>query len=55
MALLASGDLERKGLVIGAMDMLIAAHAMSIEATLVANNLREFNRIPALSLGHWVE
>lgn len=48
-------NLEKKGLTIGAMDMLIAAHAMSLETTLVKNNLREFERIPDLLLENWVE
>lgn len=47
-------DLESKGLVIGSMDMLIAAHAMSLDLTLVTNNIREFSRIPHLSLENWV-
>ena len=48
-------DLESKGLVIGEMDMLIAAHAMSLGVTLVTNNVREFSRIPNLLLENWVE
>ena len=48
-------DLESKGLVIGPMDMLIAAHAMSLDITLVTNNIREFSRIPKLSLENWAE
>lgn len=48
-------DLEKKGLIIGAMDMLIAAHALSLGVTLVTNNLREFSRIPTLLLENWVE
>lgn len=48
-------DLERRGLVIGAMDMLIAAHAMSLNVTLVTNNLREFSHIPNLLLENWAE
>jgi tRNA(fMet)-specific endonuclease VapC len=48
-------DLERRGLVIGAMDMLIAAHALSLGVTLVTNNVREFERIPSLSLENWAE
>lgn len=43
-------DLESRGLVIGAMDMLIAAHALSLSVTLVSNNVREFSRIDNLSL-----
>jgi len=46
--------LEGKGKVIGAMDMLIAAHAGSLALTLVTNNLREFNRVPGLELENWV-
>ncbi|BAY75154.1 PilT domain-containing protein [Nostoc linckia NIES-25] len=48
-------DLETRGLIIGAMDMLIAAHALSLGVTLVTNNIREFSRIPTLSLENWVE
>lgn len=48
-------DLEDRGLVIGAMDMLIAAHALSLEVTLVSNNVREFSRIANLSLENWTE
>ena len=45
--------LEKKGNVIGAMDMLIGAHARSIPVTLVTNNLREFKRIPELRVENW--
>ena len=45
--------LEKKGRPIGAMDMLIAAHAISIPVTLVTNNLREFKRIPDLRVENW--
>ncbi|MGJ3249146.1 MAG: type II toxin-antitoxin system tRNA(fMet)-specific endonuclease VapC [Elainellaceae cyanobacterium] len=48
-------DLECRGLVIGSMDMLIAAHALSLGATLVSNNVREFARIDNLSLENWAE
>jgi tRNA(fMet)-specific endonuclease VapC len=48
-------DLESRGLVIGSMDMLIAAHALSLGVTLVSNNVREFSRIASLSLENWVE
>jgi tRNA(fMet)-specific endonuclease VapC len=46
-------DLERKGKVIGNMDMLIAAHAQSMNFTLVTNNEKEFRRIPNLSIENW--
>ncbi len=45
--------LERKGIPIGAMDQLIAAHARSLSLTLVTNNIREFRRIPDLLLENW--
>jgi tRNA(fMet)-specific endonuclease VapC len=48
-------NLESQGIVIGAMDMLIAAHALSLGVTLVTNNAREFSRIANLSLENWVE
>jgi tRNA(fMet)-specific endonuclease VapC len=48
-------DLESKGLIIGAMDMLIASHSLSLGVTLVTNNVREFSRIPTLLLENWVE
>jgi tRNA(fMet)-specific endonuclease VapC len=48
-------DLERQGTPIGSMDLLIAAHCISLDATLVTNNTREFNRIPQLKLENWVE
>lgn len=48
-------DLERKGLPIGAYDLLIAAHALSLGLTLVTNNTREFSRITGLRLENWVE
>ena len=47
--------LERKGLTIGPLDMLIAAHAKSLETTLVTNNQREFERIEGLKIENWVK
>lgn len=58
-ALWAYGDLraelERKGTPIGALDTMIAAHALSQQSTLVTNNTREFARVPGLSLENWVQ
>ena len=48
-------SLEKKGLSIGPMDSLIAAHALSINGTLVTNNLKEFSRVPQLKLENWFE
>jgi tRNA(fMet)-specific endonuclease VapC len=47
-------DLERQGAPIGALDTLIAAHALSLQATLVTNNIKEFERVPGLQLDNWV-
>ena len=48
-------NLQRSGKLIGAMDMLIAAHAQSLEATLITNNTKHFERIPGLSVENWVQ
>lgn len=47
--------LERKGSPIGSLDTLIAAHALSLGATLVTNNTREFAKVPGLLLDNWAE
>jgi tRNA(fMet)-specific endonuclease VapC len=46
-------ELERAGQTIGAMDLLIAAHAFALAATLVTNNLAHFQRIAGLSVTRW--
>lgn len=47
--------LERQGLPpVGPMDQLIAAHALALDAVLVTNNLREFERVPGLRVENWV-
>ncbi len=45
--------LERAGTVIGNNDMMIAAHALSLGATVVTHNAREFARVPGLSVENW--
>ncbi|MEM9276857.1 MAG: type II toxin-antitoxin system VapC family toxin [Cyanobacteria bacterium P01_F01_bin.143] len=47
--------LEKQGTPIGSLDTLIAAHAVSLDVTLVTNNLKEFNRISNLQLENWVD
>src|SRR5437773_762665 len=42
--------LERKGKPIGQNDLLIAAHALSVQAVLVTDNEREFRRVPELEI-----
>lgn len=46
-------DLEGQGKIIGQLDMLIAAQALSIGGTLVTNNVREFKRIDGLKIENW--
>ena len=46
--------LEKTGQTIGVNDLHIAAHARSEGLVLVTNNLREFERVPALLLENWV-
>ncbi len=48
-------ELEKKGKVIGPLDMLIAAHALSRKLTLITNNVNEFNRIKSLHVENWVK
>lgn len=45
--------LEKKGKPIGPMDTLIAAHAVSLDMTLVTHNVREFNRVSGLKVENW--
>jgi len=47
-------ELERGGQIIGSMDMLIAAHALSLDVILVTNNMREFQRVNGLTLEDWL-
>jgi tRNA(fMet)-specific endonuclease VapC len=46
--------LESQGTPIGANDTWIAAQALTIGATLVTDNVREFSRVPALTLENWL-
>jgi tRNA(fMet)-specific endonuclease VapC len=47
-------ELERGDNPIGTMDMMIAAHAKSIGATLVTNNVKHFHKVKGLSVENWV-
>ena len=46
--------LEAIGAPIGAMDMMIASHAKSINAVLVTNNLKHFTKVRGLKTENWV-
>ena len=46
--------LESAGQVIGANDLFIAAHALEQQATLVTDNVAEFQRVPELRLENWI-
>ena len=46
-------ELESSGNIIGAHDMFIAAHAKSLDAVLVTNNTREFQRVSNLKIENW--
>jgi tRNA(fMet)-specific endonuclease VapC len=46
-------DLEKKGQSIGREDLLIAAHALSADLTLVTNNEAEFKSVPNLRVENW--
>jgi tRNA(fMet)-specific endonuclease VapC len=48
-------ELEKEGKPIGANDMLIAAHALSLDLILVTNNDREFGRVRGLKIENWVK
>lgn len=47
--------LEERGQSIGSMDLLIAAHALSLGVRLVTNNEREFSRVPSLRVENWAK
>lgn len=47
--------LEQAGTPIGPNDMLIAAHAVATESTLVTANIGEFSRVPGLAVENWLE
>lgn len=47
-------DLERSGRPIGGNDMLIAAHALALDATLITDNVGEFERVRHLRVENWL-
>jgi len=47
-------DLKDRNCLIGSFDILIGAHAKSLNMTLVTNNVKEFERIKDLKIENWV-
>ena len=47
-------DLKKKGQMIGANDLMIAAHARSLDATVVTNNVKNFGRVKGLKVENWM-
>lgn len=47
-------ELERQGCLIGPYDLMIAAHALALDAILVTDNTREFSRVSGLRLENWL-
>ncbi len=48
-------QLEVQGRPIGPTDLFIAAHALSLDLTLVTANVREFSRVPDLLVENWLD
>jgi tRNA(fMet)-specific endonuclease VapC len=48
-------ELERAGTPIGSLDMLIAAHAVALDRTIVTNDARDFRRVHGLRVENWAE
>ena len=46
--------LEAAGQLIGSVDIFIAAHAKALSMTLVTDNVREFGRVPGLTVENWL-
>jgi tRNA(fMet)-specific endonuclease VapC len=47
--------LEQQGTPIGGNDLLISAHALTLDITIVTANVREFSRVPNLKVENWLK
>lgn len=47
-------DLKKRGAIIGANDLMIAAHARSLDAVVVTNNAKDFKRVKGIDVENWV-
>lgn len=48
-------QLEKRGEIIGPLDLLIAAHTLSRDLVLISNNEKEFKRVNNLKIENWVK
>jgi len=48
-------DLTRQGTPIGPNDLLIAAHALANDLTVITANVGEFTRVPGLKVENWLQ
>ncbi|OGI06119.1 MAG: hypothetical protein A2Y40_02525 [Candidatus Margulisbacteria bacterium GWF2_35_9] len=48
-------SLEKKGNIIGALDLMIAAQALEKGFTVVTNNEKEFSRVNKLKVENWIK
>jgi tRNA(fMet)-specific endonuclease VapC len=48
-------DLKKRGAQLGAADLMIAAHAKWIDATVITNNVKDFERVKGLQVENWVK
>jgi tRNA(fMet)-specific endonuclease VapC len=46
-------DLKKRGAQLGAADLMIAAHALTLRATVVTNNVKDFGRVKGLKVENW--
>jgi tRNA(fMet)-specific endonuclease VapC len=51
---LVAAALARRGEPVGALDTVMAAHALSLGLTVVTNNTRHFSRVPGLTVENWL-
>ena len=48
-------DLKKRGVQLGAADLMIAAHALAIDAIVVTNNVKDFGRVKGLEVENWTK
>ena len=46
-------DLKKRGAQLGAADLMIAAHALAIDAIVVTNNVKDYGRVKGLEVENW--